>query len=197
MDQSRTPSGKLRSVITYLEMTENPNLTEPHTPDGDVQIMRLANPSAAFYRYLYNTIGEDWLWTDRRTQPEFELAAAIRDPKIEIHVLYVDGEPGGYFELARHSADDIELYYFGIMPWLIGKGFGGYLIRTAIRTAWAHAPKRFWLHTCDFDHPDALAFYRKMGFVDYDEQVEFIDDPRVSGDYPRDAAKHVPLAKLS
>ena len=53
--------------------------------------------------------------------------------------------------------------------------------------------ERFWVHTCTFDHPNALGFYQKAGFKPYAFMVEVADDPRFTGHLPRDAAPHIPL----
>lgn len=39
--------------------------------------------------------------------------------------------------------------------------------------------KRLWLHTCNFDDPQALPFYMHMGFVPYARAVEVHDDVRL------------------
>ena len=50
------------------------------------------------------------------------------------------------------------------------------------------------LNTCTLDHPAALAFYQKRGFAITHSEVDIVDDPRLVGLLPRDAAPHVPLA---
>ncbi len=52
---------------------------------------------------------------------------------------------------------------------------------------------RAWLHTCTFDHPRALNFYRRNGFRPYKFAIEVSDDPRRTGDLPVTAGPHVPL----
>jgi hypothetical protein len=57
-----------------------------------------------------------------------------------------------------------------------------------------HEPlRRFWVHTCSLDHPAALNFYRRAGFVPYQRAVEVFDDPRVTGLLPPDSAPQIPL----
>ncbi|MCY4565611.1 MAG: GNAT family N-acetyltransferase, partial [Gammaproteobacteria bacterium] len=53
--------------------------------------------------------------------------------------------------------------------------------------------RRLWVHTCTFDHPGALDFYIRTGFVPYRRQIEVADDPRITGVLPRSAAPQVPL----
>jgi GNAT superfamily N-acetyltransferase len=56
-----------------------------------------------------------------------------------------------------------------LLPEFIGRGFGSALLTSAIETAWAWAPElsRVWVHTCNRDHPSALANYQARGFKIY------------------------------
>jgi GNAT superfamily N-acetyltransferase len=76
---------------------------------------------------------------------------------------------------------------------LIGRGAGGALLQHCSPLAWEHHPQRIWLHTCTSDHPGALSFYIKVGFVPYKRAIEVADDPRLSGELPRSAAPHIPV----
>ncbi len=60
-------------------------------------------PSVAFYRYLYDTVGAPHLWWLRRALPDSALAGMLADPAVSIHVLYRGGEPAGFFELDGRS----------------------------------------------------------------------------------------------
>ncbi len=55
--------------------------------------------------------------------------------------------------------------------------------------------RRVWLHTCSFDHPAAVRFYRRHGFRGFKFAIEVSDDPRLAGFLPEDAAPHVPLIR--
>jgi len=54
-------------------------------------LMRAEDCTVSFYRYLYDTVGEPWLWFERRMIGDLALAAQIGKPTIEIFVLYVRG----------------------------------------------------------------------------------------------------------
>ena len=66
-------------------------------------------------------------------------------------------------------------------------------METAAKRAFARPLRRFWVHTCTFDHPSAVDFYRRAGFAPYRRAVEIADDPRLSGLLARSAAPHVPM----
>ena len=44
------------------------------------------------------------------------------------------------------------------------------IVKETSDKVWSERPKRFWLHTCNLDHPAALKLYQKVGFVLYDEE---------------------------
>ena len=76
---------------------------------------------------------------------------------------------------------------------MIGKGAGRALLAYTLPIEWEYKPSRIWVHTCTSDHPSALAFYRKCGFVPYKRAIEIADDPRLTGDVSREAAPHIPI----
>ncbi|MGH6945657.1 MAG: GNAT family N-acetyltransferase [Geminicoccaceae bacterium] len=165
-----TEARRIETVVTYLEMTAPPEGAEREAPPG-VLVRRALRPTVSFYRYLYHAVGADWAWTERRLMSDAELAAIVQHPAVEVNVLWAGGVPAGYAELDRRLPPDIELAYFGLVPELIGRGLGRYLLDWAIRHAWRERPRRLWVHTCDLDHPRALDVYRKAGFRIYDRRI--------------------------
>ena len=192
--EEAVPAGKLRSVVTYLAMKAAPPHASPAPPPGIAIRRRWAMPAADYLR-LYHAIGDDWLWWSRLTWDEAALQDHILEEETEIYVAEAGGEEIGLIELDVRPAPDIELRYFGVIPSWIGKGLGGWLLACAIAAVARHAPRRMILNTCTFDHPGALAFYRRHGFAVTHSEVEFVDDPRLTGLLPLDAAPHVPLAR--
>ncbi len=169
---------KLEMTVTYLEMT-TPIYRHIAPPAGKFALIRAENPPVSFYRFLYNTVGEEWLWFERRAMDDEALATIVQNPEVHLYVLHVAGVPAGYFELDYRTENDCELAYFGIMPDFIGQGFGRYLLASAVKIAWQRPIDRLWIHTCNFDHPRAISVYQKAGFVPYDQTTEMIEDPRV------------------
>ena len=177
MGSSTTDERGIETTVTYLEMREPPKQPTTPAPPGKLAILRAEQPTVSFYRYLYNTVGEGWTWTERRMLDDEALRATIHDPLVEIYVLYIGGVPTGYIELNRQQDDEVEIAYFGIVAEFIGRGLGGYLLDWGIRAAWRHAPKRVWVHTCTLDHPRALPLYQRAGFVAYKQQSETVAAP--------------------
>lgn len=189
------PPGKLATVITYLRMDARPLKPRRPAPQEKVALLRAEACTLSFYRFLYNTVGEPWLWELRRRMPDAELAAIIQDPGVEIFVLHVGGVPAGYVELDRRTHGTADIAYFGLMPEFLGRGLGPWLLDWAVEAGWSGAGvERMTVNTCTFDHPSALLMYQKAGFVPVRQAPKIIDDPRLTGVMPRTAAPHVPLA---
>jgi GNAT superfamily N-acetyltransferase len=185
------PPGKVAAVVTYLEMRKPPRLSVTPAPTG--WILQPIGADIDRYRTLYRRIGEPWLWFSRTIMPDTELAAIIGDPKVEAFALHDGAEDIGLLELDFRPEGEVELAFLGLVPGIIGKGAGRFLIEEAIRRAFAKPIRRFFVHTCTLDHPGALAFYRRAGFTPYKRAIEVADDPRLTGFLPRDCADHVPV----
>jgi len=117
----------------------------------------------------------------------------LDDPAMDVFVLSDRGEDRGLMEFDRRHMPDIELSFFGVTQEMIGKGAGRALLDYGLPRMWEYKPRRIWVHTCTSDHPGAVAFYQKVGFVPYKRAIEISDDPRVKGEIPRTAARHVPV----
>jgi GNAT superfamily N-acetyltransferase len=149
--------------VTFLRMEERP--ADPPRPlPPEVRVDLAAQCSVPFYRYLYDTVGEPWLWWMRRTASDADLAALLSMPAVSIHVLVKDGEPAGFYELDRRHPQVVNLAYFGLMPWAIGTGLGRAFLRHAVDAAWAAGKPAVTVNTCTADHPRALPAYLAAGF---------------------------------
>lgn len=156
-------------TVYYLEMLSPPE-REVIPPHSVLSIMPVTKPSIPYYRFLYNEIGQEYRWLSRRKMTDEELAEVIQHPGTRIYVLHVEGSPAGYAELDCRLPRDIELVQFGLMGEYHGQGLGTWFLNWVIEKVWSDDPTRFWLHTCNLDHPAALGMYQKAGFVLYDEE---------------------------
>jgi GNAT superfamily N-acetyltransferase len=188
------PAGTLANVVTFLEMHERP---APRPIPGPAAGAHLANVSADPHRYLavYRCIGALWIWTGRLEMDEPTLAARLSSPAVEAWVVVHEGRDCGLLELDFAHPGEAELTYFGLVAEAAGTGLGRWLMEQAMERAWSRPIRRFWVHTCTFDDPGAVAFYRRSGFRPYKLAVEFLPDPRLTGLYPVDHFPHLPLPR--
>jgi len=186
------PPGKLANVVTDLEMFDFPGPRTEHTT-GALALERWGRPPLEEYRELFRRVGEPYLWFSRLELDDAALAAIIHDSDSEIYVARDGLAVVGWFELDFHQPGECELRFFGLVREAIGTGAGRWMMNRVLERAWARPIRRFWLHTCTLDHPNAVDFYRRSGFTPFRREIEISDDPRVTGLLPRDAAPDVPI----
>lgn len=163
MSLVQEPAVRVGVIVTFLRMDAPPATPAPPMPQrGRVRRDRWCTTEQ--YRFLYDSVGAQHVWWLRRTVPDHALAAMLRDTRISIYVLDVDGAPGGFYELDRTPWPVVNLSYFGLMPHAIGQGFGMAFLRSAVDTAWAMGPRAITVNTCTADHPRALPMYLRAGF---------------------------------
>src|SRR5258708_17817275 len=109
----------LEVTVTYLETNRAAQAPPPRAPAVAHRIELVPQPSVAFYRYLYNVVGEPWLWHERRKTDDATLAALLADPKVSLQVVYADGEPAGYAELNERRVAPIRPPPFCLVPQII------------------------------------------------------------------------------
>lgn len=186
--------GKIANVATYLEMRERPPVL-PEPSDAALRLERWDAPLDA-YRDLFKRVGEPYLWFSRLTMPDEQLTAILRDQAVHVYAVRDGNDEAGLLELDFRTQGECELVFFGLLGPYVGKGSGRWLMNRASEIAWSHPIQRFWVHTCTLDHPAALDFYRRSGFVAFKREIEVADDPRLTGVLSRDAAPQVPIIEM-
>ena len=192
------PDGKVASIVTSLQMFKRPRLREGRA-EANWSLAKVDSIDLDCYRSLFRSVGEDWLWFSRFALSDDELRHVLAEPARELYVFREGRKEGqaeaGLLELDFGTEGECELAFFGLMPHMIGLGAGRWLMNRALDIAWSRPIRRLWVHTCTFDHPGALDFYIRTGFVPYRRQIEVADDPRITGVLPESAAPHVPLLR--
>jgi GNAT superfamily N-acetyltransferase len=165
-------------TTTHLEMTSRELLRPATAPRTSCDLVRAEIPCPELNRFFYTAVGAGWWWYSRLPWNRARWLEYLDRADLETWVAYVSGTPAGYFELERQSEGNVEIAYFGLLPDFIGKGLGGYVLTAAIKRAWDMGAKRVWVHTCDLDHPRALANYRARGFTVFrvESKVEQLPD---------------------
>lgn len=160
-------------VTTYLEMRSADQL-RPRRADSQFQVRENRERDWRFNRDLYFRVGEQWDWVDKRSWTDERWKDYATAPELQTFGAYYDDALAGYYELRRDGEGGIEIAYFGLLPEWIGRGLGGALLTSAIERAWSNDPhpSRVWVHTCNRDHPQALANYQARGLVVYKVETE-------------------------
>jgi GNAT superfamily N-acetyltransferase len=162
--------GSAPLITTYLEMRSSDQL-RPKRADARFQVHQKTDCDWRFNRNLYLQVGEQWDWTDKRLWTADQWLQYATAPELRTFAAYYGDALSGYYELHQDPENGIEIAYFGLLPEFIGRGLGGALLTSAIEEACSCpggiVPSRVWLHTCNRDHPQALANYQARGMVVY------------------------------
>jgi GNAT superfamily N-acetyltransferase len=179
------------TVVTTLRMRT------PRTRNGiagsPLRLIRWPAPDPARYRALFRRVGAPWLWYSRLAMDDTALAAIIGDAEVEVYaVCDPTGGEVGMVELDFRVGGRCEIAYFGLVPALMGRGHGRWLMAATLAHAWRAGIGEVGVNTCTLDSPGALGFYRAQGFTVVRRTLETFADPRALGLLPADAAPHIP-----
>jgi GNAT superfamily N-acetyltransferase len=186
------PKGRMANVVTCLEMLSKPARPLKSLASG-LSLEPFGPADLTSHRALFRTVGQDLMWFSRVSKSDAELQNILSDQQVKSFALKQGNTPIGILELDFRETGQCELAFFGLAPDAIGKGHGRALMDTAISMAWEKPITRFWVHTCTFDHPEALPFYIRSGFTPYTRMIEIHDDPRLAGNLPRTASPQIPV----
>jgi hypothetical protein len=170
-----TAKRRIPMTVTFLEMNAKPTVPPPPQPRGKIALLRVEKPTTHFYRYLYDTIGGDYFWVDRKKLAPDKLAETIQDPRNLLYVLYTEGNPAGMAELDLRKPEVCNISYFGLMPEVVGRRLGFFFLYHTCINAWLQPIQRLTVNTCTLDHPRALPLYQRMGFTPYSREERFVE----------------------
>jgi GNAT superfamily N-acetyltransferase len=164
----------VEETVTYLEMTSLAQLRPGRPAPAPVAMEKCDAASAAVLRSTFDRIGAPYNWQRRRTGSDVwsdeRWRARLAEAGVHIWLAWVADDPAGMVEVEARRGDDVEIVVFGLVPELVGKGFGGQVLTLAARLAWQTEPldgvavRRVWLHTSSRDHPGAKPNYERRGF---------------------------------
>jgi GNAT superfamily N-acetyltransferase len=161
----------VEQTVTWLEMTSPDELRPGRLPPAPVELEQVDRSLVPLLRATNSRVGEPHGWTGRSAWSEARWAEHLAKPGVRAFVARVGGEPVGLIELEARPGGEVEITVFGLVPELVGRGFGGHLLTRAVRLAWDARPppgetptRRVWLHTASTDHGHALPNYLGRGF---------------------------------
>jgi GNAT superfamily N-acetyltransferase len=160
----------LEQTVTWLEMTSPDQLRPGRPPPEPVELVPAGPSLGPLLGETTTRVGAPHDWTSRPAWSEAQWARHLARPGVRAWLARVGGEPAGVIEVEARPGDEAEITVFGLVPELVGRGFGGHLLTEAVRRAWeAGQPgggptRRVWLHTASADHAHALPNYQARGF---------------------------------
>lgn len=172
-------------VTTHLEMTTPDDHRRKSANRQGLGAYKVFTPMPELNRFFYTAVGGGWHWIDRLTWTYADWLKYLNRAELETWVVSEEGIPAGYFELEIQPDADVEIVYFGLLPQFVERGIGGWALSEAIDKAWAMGARRVWVHTCNLDHPRALANYLARGFRVFKTETKTQDLPeQPAGPWP-------------
>ncbi|MGY5449930.1 GNAT family N-acetyltransferase [Agarivorans sp. MS3-6] len=161
----------MTSTVYYLEQTTLQQLKAKPLPTS-IQVCEVIENQALRSEQFYREVGQYWQWTDKLIWSALQWQHYTDDQSLRTFGAFFEGQFVGYFELYKQQDASVEIAYFGLAKPYLGQGLGGSLLTRCIETAWQWQAKRVWVHTCDLDHPSALANYQARGMTLYKTALE-------------------------
>ena len=160
-------------IRNYLEIKSIKALIESISPRLECSINLVKPDDFQINKFFYKNVGKKHKWTDRLVWSETDWIKYSSDQKVETYILKVKDDLAGYFELIFHlDLQEIEIAYFGLLEEYHNKKLGGYLLSAAIKKSFEKKDiKRVWVHTCTFDHENALKNYLARGMKIYKNET--------------------------
>jgi GNAT superfamily N-acetyltransferase len=155
--------------VTSMEMTELGQL-RPSRPSPDPIDLEEVRPSLAeTLRSIYVRVWEPLASGGRMEWSVGDWETELLRPTVKAWLPRVGGETVGLVELELEPSGDVGIVVFGLVPEFIGRGFGGAFLTATLQLAWdmsSEPPvRRVWVQTSSGDHPNAIANYKRRGFV--------------------------------
>jgi len=148
----------------YLEISSINELVEKNKPFEDLYLEKVYPPDFQLNKFFYREIGKKHRWVDRLVWNDKKWIDYLENSGVNTYTLKHKKDLIGYFEqIFDKDKLDCEIAYFGILEEYIGKQLGGYLLSEAIKISFNIGSKRIWVHTCSFDHKNALQNYLSRG----------------------------------
>ncbi len=155
----------------YLEIKNIEELKKVNLENNELKVKLLKKIDFNLNKFFYKQIGQNHRWTDRLSWNDNMWVNYVSDQSVNTFVLMHNKNLAGYFErIYNKQSNEFEIAYFGILHEYRNKKFGAYLLSKAIELSFKDGAKRVWVHTCTFDHKNAIKNYLSRGMKIFKEE---------------------------
>ena len=155
----------------YLEIKNIKELKKVNLENNELKVKLLKKIDFNLNKFFYKQIGKNHRWTDRLSWNNNMWVNYVSDKSVNTFVLMYNKNLAGYFErIYNKQSNEFEIAYFGILHEYRNKKFGAYLLSKAIELSFKDGAKRVWVHTCTFDHKNAIKNYLSRGMKIFKEE---------------------------
>ena len=155
----------------YLEIKNIEELKKFNLENNEIKVKLIKKIDFNLNKFFYKQIGKNHRWTDRLSWNDNMWVNYVSDKSVNTFVLMYNKNLAGYFErIYNKQSNEFEIAYFGILHEYRNKKFGAYLLSKAIELSFKDGAKRVWVHTCTFDHKNAIKNYLSRGMKIFKEE---------------------------
>ena len=155
----------------YLEIKNIEELKKANLENNELKVKLIKKIDFNLNKFFYKQIGKNHRWTDRLSWNDNMWVNYVSDKSVNTFVLMYNKNLAGYFErIYNKQSNEFEIAYFGILHEYRNKKFGAYLLSRAIELSFKDGAKRVWVHTCTFDHKNAIKNYLSRGMKIFKEE---------------------------
>ena len=155
----------------YLEIKNIDELKKVNLENNEIEVKLIKTIDFNLNKFFYKQIGKNHRWTDRLSWNDNMWVNYVSDKSVNTFVLMYNKNLAGYFErIYNKQSNEFEIAYFGILHEYRNKKFGAYLLSKAIELSFKDGAKRVWVHTCTFDHKNAIKNYLARGMKIFKEE---------------------------
>jgi hypothetical protein len=144
----------VEQTVTSLEMTSPEELRPGREPPAPVELEAGDRSLVPLLRATCDRVGAPHGWTSRPAWSQARWVEHLAEPEVRVWLARVGGEPAGLIELVAEPEDEVELTIFGLVPELVGRGFGGHLLTLCGEAGLGDPPSR------GRGHPAGVAAHR-------------------------------------
>ncbi|MBD1143481.1 GNAT family N-acetyltransferase [Pelagibacterales bacterium SAG-MED33] len=156
----------------YLEINSLKDLNEGSKPPDHYTLNLLDPVNFQLNKFFYKNIGNKHNWVDRLIWTEKLWIDYVSSKNVKTYVLKRKEDLVGFFELINHKEKkEVEIAYLGILEEYQNKKLGSYLLSEAIKISFKNKIHRVWVHTCSFDHKNALSNYMTRGMKIFKTEI--------------------------
>ncbi len=159
----------------YLEIYSINELNAVEKKSVEYSIKLVDPKNFQLNKFFYKNIGKNHNWVDRLVWTDKQWGEYVYNKKVKTYILKKKDDLAGYFELILHNdKNEIEIAYLGLLEEYQNQRLGSFLLTEAIKKSFSEKVKRVWVHTCSFDHKNALKNYLSRGMKIFKKEKLFI-----------------------
>jgi len=182
---------KVVSLTSYMETKTPSKALESCRKVEGLTLIVAGTEHASLLRSMYHEIGKGYVWVTRLNWTVSDWEAMLADERRTTWIAEIDGEPAGFFEIARQTDGSVNFIISGVRTQFRGRGIGTYLLCFAIEETWKWNPTKLTMAPRSFEHERAMPNYVRRGFQVVKVRPKLIAIPRNKEAEIREFMEHI------